>query len=209
MAESLTIFYTQDIRGDFGLAARLAGWLRHLRQQFAKESRSLLLDLGGASDISSWHHELTGGRAALFILDAMGYHAVNAAGTLSPPIGAELRAKFRLALLEEGCDWSDERGEYDVRCTLAANPRSSKLAGSLCVSLAPANRTQLLGSFLQLGALKTGSVGRAQLWLSENGIDLLESGCHPLPAEIMPEPSVLATIDFVLQEARQLASRSA
>ena len=165
-----------------------------------------LLDLGGASDEDSWHHRLTGGRATLFVLDAMGYHAVNMAGTLSGFLSAPLQAGYRMAILAPDCDWRDERGEQLVRCTVAL--QAERRAGeALCVSLAAADETQLQSGLLQLARVAAGCVGQAQLWLGDDGAQLLEAATHPLPAHILPEPSITATVDFVLSEARQLAAR--
>ena len=207
MAESLTLLYTQGLGGDFALAARVGRWLRELRARYATDGvRALLLDLGGASDEDSWHHELTGGRAALFVLDAMGYHAVNAAGTLGGSLSAPLRAGYRTAILAPGSDWRDERGERWIRCTVAQQAEQCE-GEALCVSLAPADETQLQSGVLRLAHVTAGCVGRAQLWLGDGGAQLLAAAVHSLPAHILPEPSIAATVDFVLSEARQLTAR--
>lgn len=207
MAESLTVFYTQNLRGNFSLAAYLGRWLRGLRSQYAAGMRTLLLDLGAASDPTSWHHQLTAGRSTLFVLDALGYHAINASGTLiAGTLSPAIRTAYRLAILSPDCDWWDERGEFKVHCTVSELPHQSETT-ALEISLTPAAETQLASGFLRLSHLPAGSVGRVQLRLQENNAEMVEQEVHPLPDDILPEPSISATVDFVLSEAHQLANR--
>ena len=206
MAESLTVFYTQNLRGNFSLAACLGRWLRDLRSQYAAGMRTLLLDLGAASDIKSWHYQLTAGRSTLFVLDALGYHAINASGTLTGTLSPAIRAAYRLAILTPDCDWWDERGESKVHCTVSELHHQSE-ESALEISLIPAAKTQLASGFLRLSHLPAGSVGRVQLRLQENNVEMVEQEVHPLPDDILPEPSISATVDFVLSEAYQLANR--
>lgn len=206
MAESLTVFYTQNLRGNFNLAAHLGRWLRDLRSQYAAGMRTLLLDLGAASDPKSWHHQFTAGRSTLFVLDALGYHAINASGTLTGTLSPAIRAAYRLAILSPDCDWWDERGESKVHCTVSELPHQSETT-ALEISLTPAAETQLASGFLRLSHLPAGCVGRVQLRLQENHAEMVEQEAHPLPDDILPEPSISATIDFVLSEAHQLANR--
>ena len=207
MAESLTIFYTRGLGGDYALAARLGRWLRQLRAEYGAGSRALLLDLGQASDQHSWHHRRTGGRDTLFVLEALGYHAINAAGTLNLPVPANLRAAFRLAIITPEMDWRDERGERPIRCALHS-PAQAAAGEALCVALTPTEESELRAGVLRLAPVAAGCVGRARLWLSEEGPQLLESATHPLPDELAPEPSITATVELVLAEARQLAARA-
>lgn len=206
MAESLTILYTQNLRGNFNLAAHLGRWLRDLRTQYAAGMRTLLLDLGNASDPTSWHHQLTVGRSTLFVLDAMGYHAINASGTIEGTLAPALREAYRLAILSPESDWWDERGEFKVHCIVSELPHQSE-ESALGISLTPASETQLASGFLRLSHLPAGSVGRVQLRLEENNAEMVEQEEHPLPDDILPEPSISATVDFVLSEAYQLANR--
>ena len=206
MAESLTVFYTQNLRGNFSLAAYLGRWLRDLRSQYAAGMRTLLLDLGAASDTKSWHHQLTAGRSTLFVLDALGYHAINASGTLIGTLSPTIREAYRLAILSPDCDWWDERGVSKVHCTVSELHHQSGTT-ALEISLTPAAETQLASGFLHLSHLPAGSVGRVQLRLRENNAEMVEQEVHPLPDDILPEPSISATVDFVLSEAYQLANR--
>src|SRR4029453_1362356 len=59
-------------------------------------ARTLLLDLGDSCAADVWHCAATGGRSTLIALDAMGYHAANVSGLLSP----ESRAKLAENLME-------------------------------------------------------------------------------------------------------------
>lgn len=206
MAESLTVLYTQNLRSNFNLAARLGRWLRELRAQYAPGMRTLLLDLGKASDPNSWHHQLTAGRSTLFVLDALGYHAINAKGTIHETLSPTIQGAFRLAILAPDRDWRDERGEYLVRCSVAEFSRQSGQS-SLEISLTPAADTQLTSGFLRLSQLPADCVGRVRLRLRENHTELEEREAHPLPNDMLPEPSISATVDFVLTEAYQLANR--
>ena len=206
MAESLTVLYTQHLRGNFILAAHLGRWLQVLRSQFASEMRVLLLDLGDASDPQSWHHRLTAGRSTLFILDAMGYHAINAEGTIDTEITPAIRAGFRLSILSPDCDCLDERGPGSIRCTVA---HGAKLAAgeALGIQLNAAQQTVLDAGFLRLAEVPAAAVGRVQLRLQSHSAAIVERETHPLPEHIQPEPSIAATVDFVLSEARQLTQR--
>ena len=206
MAESLTLLYTQDLGGDFNQAAQLGRWLREIRASFARGKRVLLLDLGNASAEDSWHHRLTGGRSTLFVLDALGFHAVNACGTVHGVISPALQEGFRMAILGPGGEFCDERGERPIRCVVGPAP-TRKAGEALCLSLSPAAETQLSDGVLSLERVPGGCVGRLELWLGDSGAQILESAVHPLPPRLQPEPSITATIELVLAEARQLMNR--
>lgn len=206
MAESLTVLYTQHLRGNFILAAHIGRWLQELRRQFASGMSTLLLDLGDASDPQSWHHRLTAGRSTLFILDAMGYHAINANGTIDTNLTPAIRAGYRLSILSPDCDWMDDRSQGVIRCTVAERSELAK-GETLGIQLNAARQTVLDAGFLRLSEVPAATVGRVQLRLPGPAAEIVDQATHPLPEHILPEPSISATVDFVLSEAYQLAHR--
>ncbi|MGQ9889671.1 MAG: hypothetical protein ACUVSX_14455 [Aggregatilineales bacterium] len=195
MEEPLTIFYTGGLRGDLALLPRLCTFLRALRAELAPAGeRTLLFDLGEACVPGVWHCDATGGRSALLVLDALGYAAARADG-----LSAADRAKLTGNLLQLTPVDADHPWRDGSVCACALPE-----PGALCVVLAAAASTALDGHVLRLQGVRAGEIGAARVG---PGPALLSASVHTMPASTLPDATIAAVVDFVLDEARRFAQR--
>jgi hypothetical protein len=161
----------------------------------------LLLDLGNSCSPDVWHCAVTGGRSTLIVLDAMGYHAARVS------LDAGAREKLRdnrlgLALIDDEHPWQDDNilitADY-------GRVGSQTLSYTLHIALSPAAETRLDEHRLSLRGVNAAQVGMARL--SDEPL-LLDHTIDNLPADTLPDPTITATIDFVLNEARLLQRKS-
>lgn len=187
----MRLLYTANLRGDLALLPRLYAFIRSLGP------RDMLLDIGSACDDSVWHCALTGGRSTLHVLDAMGYDAVSVQGYLSSEGRAKLTAQaLGLQLIGEGDSW-DQAGAFITADTL------DDAAYDLHIVLAPGESTRMEGRSLHLAALAAGQVGDVIL----GGLRIIEHSVLDLPPTTLPDPTIAATVEFVLDEARYVQRR--
>jgi hypothetical protein len=195
----LTIFYTGGLRGDLALLPRLHTFLRALRAELVPTGeQALLFDLGEACAPGVWHCDVTGGRSALLALDALGCDAARADG-----LSAEDRSRLDANLLRLFPVNADHPWRAGDVCACA--PPSACLAGCrLCVALEAAPATALAGHTLQLQGVRAGEVGTARVGPEPA---LLAASVHLLPTGTLPDATIAAVVDFVLDEARRYAQR--
>lgn len=225
----LLILYTQNIRGNFDLLPRLFTFLQGLKKseiarnilmtqhldiddkfQAVTRPRFLLLDLGNACAPEVWHCAVTGGRSALIVLDAMGYHAAHVSGFLAPESREKLADNLmQLALVDTDHDWEHEgiwvmgKDNPDRKGNLTDRPYN------LRIILNPHTATELNGNTLRLAAVEAGQVGTAHLHIADSGVALLSR--YPLatiPPNTPPDPTIAGTVDFVLGEARYFQQKN-
>ncbi len=188
---TLRILYTGNLHGDLALLPRLYTFIRSLGKV------DLLLDTGNACDNSLWHCAVTGGRSTLHVLDAMGYHAANVEGYLTPEARAKLaKQALGVHLIDSGESWG-QAGAY-----ITTGPVEDD-AHDLHIVLAPADSTQMQGRSLSLAALDAGQVGRVIL----DDLSIVEQQVLDLPPGTLPDPTIAATVEFVLDEARYTQRR--
>ena len=187
MPEPLTLLYSAHLRGDLALLPRLYTFLHQLGPV------DLLLDLGDACEESVWHCAATGGRSTLHVLDAMGYHAANVSAYLSAEGRAKLQAQpLGIALLASGESWQRDS------LFISTDDSPPDTPHDLHIVLQPAAATRLENQTLHLAAVPGGSVGLVRL----DTQTIVEQAVLPLPATTLPDPTIAATVDFVLGEAR-------
>ncbi len=212
MEKPLTIFYTANLRGQLDLLPRLHTFLRQLKAQPVEDDSTvmlcavepvqrqfLLLDLGAACSEDMWHCAVTGGRSALIVMDAMGYQAANVSGYLTDEGRSRLDANLlQLALIDETQDWNH------AEITVTANADLTDRPHALTIVAVPGERTHLEGRVLHLRAVESGQVGVVHLNSTDGNGTLAISGYTilDLPANTPPDPTITATVDFVLSEAR-------
>lgn len=206
----LSIFYTANIRGDLDVLPRLYTFIKALRGQgepavrpddARDDNRFLLLDLGESCAPEVWHCAVTGGRSALIVLDAMGFHAARAG--LDAAARDRLRANLlAMALVDDDHPWQ----ENNVLVTSDPGRGGSEtLPYALQIALSPASETRLDGRTLWLAGVKTAQVGVVQV----NDVPaLIHHAVYDLPSTTLPDPTITAAVDFVLSEARQLQRKS-
>ncbi len=211
MEKSLAIFYTANIRGDLELLPRLHTFIRQLKAQPIVDEdevmlcaveplvrRTLLLDLGDSCAPDVWHCAETAGRSTLLVLDAMGYHAVNVSGILTPESRTKLDANFlKVALVDESHPW------HDKGILITANLCDNR-SHDLRIILSPHETTRIDGHTLYLATINTGQVGMIQVG-SRIGNGTLAIQAHEIfmmSSNTLPDPTIAATVDYVLSEAR-------
>ncbi len=211
METPLTIIYTHKLLGDLEILPRLYNFQRQLKALYAEEvvqvcaddpaqspGRVLLVDLGESCAPEVWHCTVTGGRSTLVVLDGMGYHAarVEAAAALKAKMGDSIG----MALV----DAHQPHQLEDV--AFSAAPAAGD--HTLQVVLTAAETTRLEGDTLYLaglsGSQQVGTVRLAQVvgrWV------LTAHEIHDLPRRILPDPTIAASVDFVVSEARYAQKR--
>jgi hypothetical protein len=193
METPLTVLYTARLQGELAFAPRLFTFLRSLRAQAA--GVVLLLDLGDACHLQVWHCAVTGGRSALFALDAMGYDAVHA-GILHPSSRAAMQQAVRVALLGPG----EAARLRSARLFVPPLPVESNPA-RLSIALEPAAQTALADGALSLGGVEFAQVGFVQIAFGRGGASLEQAAVLDVPADTAPDPTVAGAVDFILAEA--------
>jgi hypothetical protein len=195
----LTIIYTANLRGNLNLLPRLYTLMR----QLSYPGRVMRLDAGAACADTIWHCQVTGGRSTLLVLDAMGYDAANVTGYLTLTGRERITANLlNMRLLDETTSWHENGiavtagsipdGPHDLHVVLAAHPT-----------------TTLDGKTLYLASVDAGQVGIAQVDRAEgNGrLTLQLHEIRTMPATTLPDPTIAATVEFVLSEARYTQRR--
>jgi hypothetical protein len=156
--------------------------------------RLLLLDAGNACSPEVWHCEATEGRSMLMVMDAMGYEAVNVEGYLSETGRARLPDLTNLGLIDrEHPLWisADHIGVIH-----SGPPPLTYIAPRLLIRLETSP-----GFPATLAMLQQGQIG-----LMRFGGDIPPEQrlqIFDLPPGTLPDPTIAATVDFVLSEARQ------
>ena len=208
MDAPLTLLYTGGIRGNLDLLPRLYTFLRRLRAaEFEDDEdvmmcavqpslrRTLLVDLGESCAPDVWHCAATGGRSTLTVLDAMGYDAANVAGTLAPDDRARLEATVNFKLVDVA-----HRYEKDgVR--IGVEPFAG-LSSGVEIVLKTGQSARIEGRALYPAAVRAVAVGVIQVSFVDGKPYLASASIFPLPPGTPPDPTIAATVDFVLGEAR-------
>ena len=215
METPLTILYTYGLRGDLDVLPRLYSFLRQLKANYAAPvvqvcadepatppGRVLLLDLGESCDPQVWHCAVSDGRSTLVVLDGMGYDAVRVADSRGTQ--AKMGSSVRLALIDAETPLEIE----DVLITVDRRDELKTRPSSLHIILTPAEATDLEGDTLFLAAPSGAQqVGVAQLTQIIGRWTLTTHEIHDLPRRILPDPTIAASVEFVLSEARYAQKR--
>jgi hypothetical protein len=234
METPLTLLYTHGLRGDLEALPKLYSFLRQLKAYYTSEEvvqvcaldpaetpgRVLLLDLGENCAPDVWHCAVSGGRSTLVVLDGMGYDAARTEN--APEKEAKMGEGVRLALV----DAQTPRMIEDVLITVSPSPLQTQAQGllsplprsgergentpayTLNIVLAPAETTRLDGNMLSLAVVSgVAQVGAARLARVVEGWTLTGQEIHELPRRILPDPTIAASVDFVLSEARYAQKR--
>lgn len=203
------------MRGDLELLPKLYSFIRQLKAYYSSEAvvqvcsldpaqapgRVLLLDLGESCALDVWHCDVSDGRSTLVVLDGMGYDAARVADAAAKR--DQMGGGIGIALV----DADNPHAIDDV--WLTADPRSGESHSGLQIVLSPADETQLDGNVLSLAAVERGQVGAAQLTQISGRWSLTSSDIHDLPRRTLPDPTIAASVEFVLSEARYAQQRKA
>jgi len=196
METSLTFIYTHNLRGELALLPRMYTFIRRLRGELAA-GQTLFVDLGASCEPAVWPCGITQGRSTLIVLDAMGYHAANVQGVLSPANRAKLTAQVGLHLVDDKHPHIKDGLAFVSAADIHVDPIQ------LRVVLAPADAAAHAKGTLTLTALETGQVGVARI----DADGTLHHSVHTLPADTPPEPTISGAVEFVQDEARYFEKR--
>ncbi|RMF77719.1 MAG: hypothetical protein D6737_16795 [Chloroflexi bacterium] len=201
MEKPLTILYTANIRGDLHLLPRMFAFIKHLKRDTRiAPTRVLLLDLGNACAPSSWHCAVTGGRSTLIVLDAMGYAAADVSAYLTDEGREKLTGIVSLALIDAVHWWQSD--------ALAVIHRTEQMHDNkLNIITQAADITRLDGNVLHLAAVDARQIGIAQIALNGDSYTLFGDDILAMPAHTFPEPTIAASVEFVISEARYAQRR--
>ena len=190
------ILYTAQIGGDLQMLPRLHTFLQQIRQE--QTVPVLLMDLGAASAKGIWHCDVTGGRSTFIVLDGMGYHVANVEGSLAKGQIERLRATITMGLVDQQHVWRyDLPPVRDEGIIVAA---ASAPALSLCIVAAPAAETTLINRTLTLQSVTKGQVGSVRIDMRTQTIT--SQAIMELPPKLKPDPTIMASVEFVEEEAR-------
>ncbi len=191
----MNIIYTHQLTGNLAHLPRLFTHIRQISAQMP--TKPLLIDLGGACSPTQWHCEITEGRSALIVLDAMGYHGANVADMLTPHSYAKLKDQVALALV-------DETGSAVVKDVLmAVSPYTQEDdTPSLKICLTAGDKTGFVGDWLYLTSIASDEVGIVQI----DG-DVVHHRIEKILASTPSDPTISGVVDFVLAEARFYQSK--
>ncbi len=187
------LLYTAGIRGDLALLPRLHTFIKALRGDVPEgETGPLLFDLGESCAPDVWPCGVTGGRAAIIVLDAMGYHAIYAGAYLTDAGREKLAANYlNAALVDQTTGFA--------RDGVALGPANAPIR----VPLTPAPQPTLRDGVLTLAPERAGQVGEA---LVEGGA-LTRAAVHPLLPNTLPDATITGAVEFVEDEARYFEKR--
>ncbi len=181
---------------------RLTTLIKRLKRE--RGPVDVLLDLGDSCADGAYICQVTGGRASVILLDAMGYDAVNVRGFLQDDEREKLMANYlRVAMVDNHHSFEKAGVLFAAKPTVAPEYR-------LHVDLKTAPETHLLPEAtlgyiytLRLRTLRASEVGSVTLGVSETEVDLLGAAVHSLAPDTLPDPTIAGTLEFVQSEASQ------
>lgn len=195
--DTLTILYTYGLRGNLHTLPTLYTFLQQLKQQYG--SNSLLLDLGASCDEDAWHCRVTNGRSTLIVLDGMGYHAANISNFLADGERDKLKNIISTGMVDARHAWRYHVPPIKDEGIIVVGEPAPAL--SLCIVAAPSQETKLDNRTLFLKAIKSNEVGIAKVDLT-GAMCLLNQDVLSVPNGLKPDPTIVAAVEFVEDEAR-------
>ena len=168
---------------------------------------TLIVDLGSSCADDVWHCAITHGRSTLIVLDGMGYHAVNVADSLDTTDREKVADRVTMGLVDEAHAWSyyiPPVTDETIQATL--NPREQSCRLQICLS--PAESTRIDGNTLYLVDIPAKHIGIIHIDLNESPI-ITNQDIHELPVKTAPNPTIVASVEFVESEARYFQKKQA
>ncbi|NPV67750.1 MAG: hypothetical protein HPY64_11440 [Anaerolineae bacterium] len=215
-ATEITLLYTARLAGRLDLLPRLFGSIQAARA--ASAGPVILLDLGGSCHPAAWECAATEGRAALFVLEAMGYDlaclSVDDCQRMSPGAAQRLQEATHLPIcgaVELGLPpvVTVEAGGQRIACQSPAAPQAAVPPGiSLLIRPDEAGQAPRLESAARTLwlPLPDGALGAVAVSLAQDDAGRWKPvAIAQLPVVAVPEradPVIAATVAFVREEAR-------
>lgn len=208
----ITLFYTHRLHGDLEFAPRLFTMLKSLRTA-AGDGAILYVDLGESCAREIWHCAVTGGRSALFALDAMGCDAANAEA-IHPQNRAKVQETVAMRLIARGDSQvikgmrfltspSVPQPKYEFEDSLPQG-EGQGVRAIRAVSLTPATQTFAHGGILYLAGLEAAQIGVVQI---ADGT-LADAAIQDVPADTPPDPTIMGAVEFILGEAHYILKKA-
>lgn len=178
---------------------RLYTFIQTLKPE--KRQGTLFLDLGNACADDVWHCNITRGRSTLIVLDGMGFYCVNIDGALDPMNRAKTEEVVTMGLVDQSHDWTYHIPPVtDPSIRVAVNPIVDEIL-RLQIDLTPADTTYIEHGILRLADVSAGQVGVVTVDL-QGTATITSTAVHDLPAGTPPNPTIVASVEFVESEAR-------
>lgn len=201
MQGPVTIFYTQNLRGQLDVLPRLATLLNQQRASVTDGLR-FVLDMGGSCEASVPVCQVTEGRAALMVLDAIGYDAANGVGVLT----AEGWAKLVENPLNMKVVSSDNAYVRDGIALAAEAPPAHPHRIHISLETAPELHLSLSesvpgGYTLRLPTLTGSALGVVRLSVTPEAVSVVDVAQLPVTPHVLANPTIAGVVDFVRSEA--------
>lgn len=194
----LNIFYTSNIRGDIHMLPRLHTFINKLKPD--TRQGTLLFDLGNSCADDVWHCEVTKGRSSLIVLDAMGFHAANVHGKLDPTNYEKTADVVTMGLVDGAHHWAYHIPPIQIdNIQTIVTPQPTKQGLQIC--LTPSDTTRIQDNILYLSDVSAGDVGQVEVDISDTP-QIINQTTHTLPPNTPPNPTIVASVEFVESEAR-------
>ena len=206
MDKTITILYTQNIQGKLYLLPRIATLLKQLKKKI--DGRYCLLDAGNSCNDSDPLCKTTEGRASIIVLDAIGYDAVNVTGFLSPVIRQKLSQNYlQIALVDETHPFEKDGVTYSQHPPSSQTPHLHIALQTTPETYILPQSTQGFIYTLHLQTIQAGQIGLVKVRINDTNSSLMQTDIHTVTANILPDPTIAGTLDFVRDEARYYEKR--
>ncbi len=191
----IPVLYTANLRSDLALLPRVATQLKHIRQQYGVNPPPILmLDLGNAWSDEQWVSQITEHRAPYIILDAMGYTAIYADGLdIGGILGLQEVVQAHLMNATMTYHWKKRDMSLYIgnqgplpRISWSPQPVSEHLYEHTSQHL----------------TLYTPLQGIGHLEIEYPSLNVQTANYVPFDPQARPDPTIVATIDYVIGEAR-------
>ncbi len=196
---NLTILYTSNIRGDIHMLPRLYTFIQTLKPY--QRQGTLILDLGRSCDSDVWHCGITRGRSTLIVLDGMGYHGANVDGVLDPISRTKVDEVVTMGLVDRAHPWTYHIPPVtDNSLVVGIQPVVDETL-RLQIDLTPDQQTTIQHGVLRLADVNARQVGVVTIDL-DGMAEITSTTVHDLPPNTPPNPTIVASVEFVESEAR-------
>ena len=194
---SLTILYTANIQGDIHMLPRLYTFLQTLKP--VQRQGTLIFDLGNSCNDEVWHCRVTQGRSTLIVLDAMGYHAANIDKLLDRATREKIAGTITMGLVDASHSWFYHIPPI-IDETIQAVFNQVNGLHRLQICLSSAKSTYIEEHILYLEDIPVRHIGVVTVDLTNSPI-LTNQSVHTLPENTPPNPTIVASVEFVESEA--------
>jgi hypothetical protein len=203
---SVTLLATAHLHGDLARLPRLFTLIQ--RERAAAGGVSFLLDLGDSCALDVWLCRATQGRAPLMVLDAMGYDAALVGGPEAVPIPVPSLLRLRELITMPVIPWGRAASLTRKGITLGLATGEAVLPGDrpgFRVDRSSDALPESGAATVMLGDVPPGHLARVDVAWPDWTVTAAR--LVALAPDTPPDPTILATVEFVQDEARDYARR--